>query len=83
MSIPSPTSIRATSPGFKKITYPTSRKKLSLWTQMLPQLEHNSAYRLKQNKDYALFLKPWSKEKKAEHFNPYCSRAIGESMTCR
>jgi carboxyl-terminal processing protease len=42
---------------FQKNYLPNLQKKLSLWTQMLPQLQENSVYRLKQNKDYAFFLK--------------------------
>ncbi len=44
-------------PWFQKNYLPNLQKKLSMWTQMLPQLQGNSSYRLKQNKDYTLFLK--------------------------
>jgi carboxyl-terminal processing protease len=50
-------------PWFQKNYLPNLQKKLSIWTQMLPQLQDNSAYRLKQNKDYAFFLKVLDEDK--------------------
>ncbi len=49
---------------FQKNYLPNLQKKLSLWTQMLSELKSNSAYRIKQNKDYTLFLKGLEQEKK-------------------
>lgn len=50
-------------PWFQKNYLPNLQKKLSLWTQMLPQLQNNSAYRIKENKDYAFFLKVLDQDK--------------------
>jgi carboxyl-terminal processing protease len=55
---------------FQKNYLPNVQKKLSLWTQMLPELSENSAYRLKQNKDYALFLKAIGQEKTDTPYSP-------------
>ena len=55
---------------FQKNYLPNLQKKLSVWTQMLPQLKDNSAYRLKQNKDYSLFLDTIAQEKKGKFFTP-------------
>ncbi len=57
-------------PWFQKNYLPNLQKKLSLWTQMLPELQKNSAYRLHQDKDYTLFLKVLKEEKKGEIFTP-------------
>lgn len=56
-------------PWFQRNYLPNIQKKLSLWTQMLSQLRENSTYRLKQNKDYALFLKAIEQDKKGELFS--------------
>ena len=48
---------------FQKNYLPTLQKKLSLWTQMLPRLQINSGYRLKQNKDFTLYLKAIEEDK--------------------
>ena len=53
---------------FQKNYLPNLQKKLSLWTQMLPELRENSAYRLKQNKDFRLFLKALEQEKQGQSF---------------
>jgi carboxyl-terminal processing protease len=53
---------------FQKNYLPNLQKKLSLWTQMLPQLQGNSAFRLKQNKDYVLFLKVLDQDKTKQSF---------------
>jgi carboxyl-terminal processing protease len=50
-------------PWFQKNYLPHLQKKLSVWTQMLSQLHENSAYRLKQNKDYVFFLKVLEQDK--------------------
>jgi carboxyl-terminal processing protease len=55
---------------FQKNYLPNLQKKLSLWTQMLPELKENSAYRLKQNKNYSAFLKALDQEKKGQPFSP-------------
>jgi carboxyl-terminal processing protease len=57
-------------PWFQKNYLPNLQKKLSLWTQMLSQLRENSAYRLKQNKNYSLFLNAIEQDKKGEYFTP-------------
>lgn len=57
-------------PWFQKNYLPNLQKKLSLWTQMLSQLQENSAYRLKQNKDYSLFLNALERDKKGDYFTP-------------
>jgi carboxyl-terminal processing protease len=57
-------------PWFQKNYLPNLQKKLSLWTQMLDQLRENSAYRLKQNKDYLTFLNAIERDKKGEIFIP-------------
>lgn len=54
---------------FQRNYLPHVQKKLSLWTQMLPQLRTNSGYRLEQNKDYVLFLKVLEQNKNTS-FNP-------------
>jgi carboxyl-terminal processing protease len=55
---------------FQKNYLPTLQKKLSVWTQMMPELKANSAQRLKQNKDYNLFLKALEQEKNGKSFSP-------------
>jgi carboxyl-terminal processing protease len=57
-------------PWFQKNYLPNIQKKLSLWTQMLPELKANSAYRIKQNKDYRVFLKALEQEKQGQSFSP-------------
>jgi carboxyl-terminal processing protease len=57
-------------PWFQKNYLPHIQKKLSLWTQMLPSLQANTAYRLTQNKDYTLFLKVIEEEKGRLSFAP-------------
>ncbi len=47
---------------------PNLQKKISLWTQMLPQLKLNSAYRLEENKDYTLFLQALDDERSGASF---------------
>lgn len=42
---------------FQKNYLPNLQKKLSIWTQLLPQLRANSSYRLSHNKNFAYFLK--------------------------
>lgn len=42
---------------FQKNYLPNLQKKLSLWTQLMPQLQANSSYRLSHNKNFAYFLK--------------------------
>jgi carboxyl-terminal processing protease len=51
---------------FQQNYLPNLQKKLSLWTQMMGQLKENSAYRLKQNKDYTSFLAFIGQDKKGE-----------------
>jgi carboxyl-terminal processing protease len=53
---------------FQRNYLPTLQKKLSLWTQMLPRLQANSSYRLKQNKDFNLYLKAIEEEKNVRAF---------------
>ncbi len=48
---------------FQKNYLPTLQKKLSIWTQMKPQLIQNSAERVKNDPDYALFLQALSSQK--------------------
>ena len=55
-------------PWFQKNYLPNLQKKLSLWTQMLSELKENSGYRLKQDKDYTLFLKALKQEKNGDPF---------------
>lgn len=55
---------------FQQNYIPNIQKRLSLWTQMLEQLRTNSAYRLKENKDYAAFLQAIKPDKKGELFIP-------------
>lgn len=55
---------------FQKNYLPNLQKKLSLWTQMLPELTANSAYRLKENKNYKSFLKALEQEKNGQPFVP-------------
>ena len=55
---------------FEKNYIPNLQKKLSVWTQMLPQLKTNSKERIAQNKDYTLFLKTLSEVKGTQSFNP-------------
>lgn len=50
-------------PWFKQNYLPNLQKKLSVWTQMLPQLKQNCSYRLEHNKDYTLFLNAINPEK--------------------
>jgi carboxyl-terminal processing protease len=57
-------------PWFQKNYMANLQKKISLWTQMLPQLSSNSAYRLQQNKDYVLFLGALEQSRKGERFTP-------------
>ncbi len=57
-------------PWFQKNYLPNLQKKLSVWTQMLPQLQGNSAYRLKQSKDYGFFLKVLEQDKGQLSFTP-------------
>lgn len=54
---------------FKQNYLPNLQKKLSIWTQMLDQLKENSAYRLKKNRDFALFLKAVDMEKRGQAFS--------------
>ncbi len=54
---------------FEQNYIPNLQKKLSLWTQMLPQLKKNSAYRLKNSKDYTLFLEALATERKGQKFS--------------
>lgn len=49
-------------PWFQKNYIPNIQKKLSVWTQMLHQLQESSANRLKQNPDYILFLESLQKQ---------------------
>lgn len=42
---------------FQKNYLPNLQKKLSVWTQLLPQLRANSSYRISHNKNFAYFLK--------------------------
>jgi carboxyl-terminal processing protease len=53
---------------FQKNYLPNLQKKLSLWTQMLPQLRDNSTYRLQKNKDYTFFLKVLDQDKNRQSF---------------
>ncbi len=53
-------------PWFQKNYLPHLQKKLSVWTQMLPQLQLNSQYRLAQNKDYVAFLKVLEQKKQGK-----------------
>ena len=55
---------------FQKNYLANLQKKLSLWTQMLPQLCNNNNYRIKQNKDYTLFLKVLDQDKDSQSFKP-------------
>lgn len=55
---------------FQKNYVPNMQKKLSVWTQMLPELRSNSAYRIKQSKDYNQFLKALEQEKNGQPFAP-------------
>lgn len=55
---------------FQKNYLPNLQKKLSVWTQMLPELKSNSAHRLKQSKDYNQFLKALEQEQKGQPFSP-------------
>lgn len=55
---------------FQKNYIPNIQKKLSVWTQMLPQLKTNSMERIVQNKDYTLFLKALSESQGGKVFNP-------------
>ncbi len=48
---------------FQKNYIPSLQKKLSVWTQMLPELKTNSAERIAQSKEYTLFLKTLSENK--------------------
>lgn len=57
-------------PWFEKNYLPNLQKKLSLWTQMLPQLSANSSLRLEKNKDYILFLKALEQSKKGARTVP-------------
>ncbi len=53
---------------FQKNYLPALQKKLSHWTQMLPRLQDNSGYRLKQNKDFTLYLKAIEEDKNVNTF---------------
>ncbi len=53
---------------FQKNYLPALQKKLSHWTQMLPRLLDNSGYRLKQNKDFTLYLKAIEEDKNVNVF---------------
>lgn len=53
---------------FQKNYLPNLQKKLSVWTQMLDQLRENSAYRLKLNKDYVMFLSALEQDMKGKPF---------------
>ena len=55
---------------FEKNYLPNLQKKISIWTQMLPQLQQNSAIRLSQNRDYQAFLQALEKEKKGISSGP-------------
>lgn len=55
---------------FQKNYLPNLQKKLSVWTQMLPELKENSSYRIKRNKDFNLFLKALEEEKRGVAFSP-------------
>lgn len=57
-------------PWFQKNYLPNLQKKLSVWTQMLPRLQGNSVYRLKQNKDYTFFLKVLEQDNGQLSFTP-------------
>jgi carboxyl-terminal processing protease len=57
-------------PWFQKNYLPNLQQKLSLWTQMLPQLQDNSGYRIKRNKDYTFFLKVLDEDKNKLAFTP-------------
>lgn len=48
---------------FQKNYIPNLQKKLSLWTQMLPELKEQSAARIQGNRAYMRFLKAISEEK--------------------
>lgn len=56
----------ANRPWFQKNYLANLQKKISLWTQMLPQLSSNSACRMKQNQDYSLFLNALEENKKGD-----------------
>lgn len=51
---------------FQKNYLPNIQKKLSLWTQMTTQLRENSAYRLKTNKDFSIYMKALESSRKGE-----------------
>jgi carboxyl-terminal processing protease len=55
---------------FQRNYLPNLQKKLSMWTQMLPQLKENSAFRLAHNKDFELFLNTIQSEKKSKSYSP-------------
>lgn len=57
-------------PWFQRNYVPYIQKKLSVWHQMVPELQANSAYRLASNKKYQAFLK--NLEAQAAHrFQPF------------
>lgn len=66
-------------PWFQKNYVPNIQKKLSLWTQMLDQLRENSSYRLKQNKDYVLFLEALERAKEQKALVPTPQSNWGEN----
>lgn len=55
-------------PWFQKNYLPGIQKKLSYWTEMLPQLKANSEHRLKNNKDFKLFLSALDQERRGRPF---------------
>ena len=57
-------------PWFQKNYLPNLQQKLSLWTQMVSQLQDNCSYRIKQNKDYTFFLKVIEQDKNKLPFAP-------------
>ena len=42
---------------FQKNYLPNLQKKLSIWTELMPQLKANSSYRLSHNKNFAYFIR--------------------------
>lgn len=62
---------------FQKNYLPNVQKKLSLWTQMLPQLQGNTSYRLANNKDFTLFLKVMEDHESLQPFKPTAQQNWG------
>lgn len=62
---------------FKQNYLPNLQKKLSLWTQMLPQLKGNCAYRIDHNEDYSFFLKAIQMESQGQRFFPTAKENFG------